>query len=580
MQRNLSVWTCLVGLILGAWGCGFEPDEPRAEGGELRFISGSAIKTLDPQGTSWLVDFRIIEALFEPLLRVNPETMEIEPSAAKAMPTVSEDGLIYTFKIREDAKWSNGDPLLASDYAYGWYRALLFDLAADYSALFFCIEGAEDFFNWRGEQLKDFADSGRSADELWAQTQTRFGDTVGIKTLDDRTLQVTLRQPTAYFNELVAFAPFSPVHRASAGEYLKPDPETGAATMDPVYFQKPELLVGNGPYQLGAWRFKQRLTLEQNPHWWNRESMGNTRVVMQVNTDPVGGLLRYNSGEVDWYPGFPTASQDAAKLVASDRSDVHYNASAGTYFYSFNCEPTYEGRPNPFADPRVRRAFSMAADRKTLVENVTQLNQPVALTFVPPDALAGYEAPTEAGIAFDPEAARALLAEAGYPNGEGLTGITLLINEGGGHEQPAQSIRKGWETHLGVTVQIESVERSSFSDRLKNQGFQVARAGWFGDYRDPTTFLDKYHSTNNNNDAKYVNPAYDRLLDAAQTELDPEARMKQFAEAEALLLTDQPLMPLFHYTVLELFDPGRVKNHYPNPWNVRRLEAMQVIDQP
>ncbi|MEM9417472.1 MAG: peptide ABC transporter substrate-binding protein [Planctomycetota bacterium] len=577
MFKPIALCSCLIAALSVATGCGFQPEEPPAAEGELRFISGSAIKTLDPQATSWLIDFRIIEGLFEPLLRVNPATMEIEPSAAEALPQVKDDGTVYTFTIREDAKWSNGDPLLASDYAYGWQRALLFDLAADYSALFFCIEGAEDFFNWRGEQLRNFKDAGVSADDLWAQTLARFDETVGIKAVDERTLEVTLKQPTAYFNELVAFAPFSPVHRASADAYLKPDADSGTVTMDPVYFQKPELIVSNGPYVLSTWQFKQRLVLDQNPNWWNREAMGNTRVVVQVNTDPGNGLLRYGEGETDWYPSFPTASQDAAKLVASGRDDVHYGAAAGTYFYTFNCEPNYGGKPNLFADARVRRAFSLAVDRKTLVENVTQLNQPVALTFIPPDALPNYTAPTDAGVSFDAAAAKALLAEAGYPNGEGLSGITLLINEGGGHEDPAQAIRKGWETHLGVTVQIESVERTTFSDRLKNQGFQIARAGWFGDYRDPTTFLDKFHSRNNNNDAKYANAAYDQLLDAAETEMDAPARLKMLAEAEALMLAEQPLMPLYHYTNLELFDPARVKNHHPNPWNVRRLDAIEVL---
>ncbi|MEO1235267.1 MAG: peptide ABC transporter substrate-binding protein [Planctomycetota bacterium] len=579
MKRTLCLSSvfALSALVLG---CGFESEPEPAAGGEVRFISGSAIKTLDPQVTSWLVDFRIIEGLFEPLLRVNPETLELEPSAAAALPKVSDDGLIYTFTIREDARWSNGDPLLASDFAYGWMRALLPDLAADYAALFFTIEGAEDFYSWRTQRLADFQNLGISADEFWAQTRQRFADTVGIEPIDDRTLRVTLAQPTAYFNELVAFAPFSPVHEATADAYLEAEATAGGLNMDPVYFQRPDLLVSNGPYLLKQWRFKQQLVLDQNPYWWNRAEMGNTRVVMQVVTDPTAALLRYNRGEADWYPGLPTGSRDAAKLVQSDRPDVHYGPAAGTYFYVFNCRPTVDGQANPFADPRVRRAFSMAVDRQTLVDNVTQLGQPVAKTFVPPAAIPGYDAPVDAGVSFDPEAARQLLADAGYPSGQGLSGLTLLINEGGGHEDPAQFIRKAWETHLGVSVQIESVERITFSDRLKTGGFQVARAGWFGDYRDPTTFHDKFRSNNNNNDGLYQNPAYDRLLERAEAELDPAARMALLAEAEALMLAEQPLMPLYHYTNLELFDPGRVTGLHPNPWNIRRLDAITVRPAP
>ncbi|MEM9881857.1 MAG: peptide ABC transporter substrate-binding protein [Planctomycetota bacterium] len=571
--------TCLLSvLLIGPVGCGFQgEDEAPAAGGEVRFISGSAIKTLDPQGTSWLVDFRVIEGLFEPLLRVDPATLGLEPSAAAAMPTVSDDGLVYTFTVRDEAKWSNGDPLRASDYAYGWMRALLFDLAADYSGLFFCIDGAEDFFDWRGEQLEAFdPDSGPSADELWEQTKQHFAETVGIEVVDDKTLRVTLSRPTAFFNELVAFAPFSPVHEASAAAFLEPDPASGALVMDPAYFRSADHLVSNGPYRLGRWDFRQQLVLDQNPHWWNKDSMGNARVVMQVVVDPAAALLRYNRGEADWYPGFPTALRDAAKLVASDRSDVHYGPAAGTYFYTFNCRLEIDGKPNPFTDPRVRKAFSLAVDRDTLVKNVTQLNQPVATTFVPPPAVAGYTPPTDAGVTFDPDAAKAMLAEAGYPNGEGLSGLTLLINEGGGHEQPAQFITNAWKQYLGVTVQIETVERTAFSERLRNGGFRVARAGWFGDYRDPTTFHDKLRSNNANNDGKYVNAEYDALLARAETILEPAERMAVLAEAEALMVAEQPIMPLYHYTNLELFDPAKVKNLHPNPWNIRRLDAIEV----
>ena len=564
-------------LPLALLGCGFQDDQPApADGGQVRFLSGTAVKTLDPQLTSWMVDFRIIEGLFEPLLRVDPATLELEPAAAEAMPEVSDDGLTYTFTIRDDARWSNGDPVTASDYAYGWKRALLPDLAADYVALFFCIEGAQDFYNQRAEQLSTFESNKKPAGDLWDQTQQRFADTVGIEATGDRTLRVTLREPTAYFNELVAFAAFSPVHEASADPHLQLNDNSGAVTMDPGYFRDPGTLIANGPYVLGSWQPRQQLVLEQNPHWWNRAAMKNSQVVMEVADNPGTALTRYERGEVDWYPDLPTNAQVAADLVAAGRDDVHTGPAAGTYFYVFNCLPEIDGKPNPLADPRVRRALSLAVDRRHLVDNVTRLGQPVARSFVPPTAIPAYQPPVEAGVGHDPDEARRLLAEAGYPDGRGITGLTLLYNNEGGHQDSAEAIKNAWRQTLGVNVTLEPIERIQFSDRLRNQSFTIARAGWFGDYRDPTTFLDKFQSANGNNDGKYHNPEYDRLLDEARTILDPDRRMAKLAEAEALLLAEQPLMPLYHYTNLELFDLERVTGIHVNPWNVRRLETIEA----
>lgn len=580
LTRPITKAVAALCLAASLTGCGFQSDEPAAtQGGSVRLIANAEVDTLDPQGTSWLVDFRAIECLYEPLLRVNPETLKLEPAAAQDMPAVSEDGLTYTFTIRPEAKWSNGDPLHASDFIYAWKRALLSDLAADYSGLFFCIEGAEDFFLWRIEQLASFPASGMTAQEHWEKTNQHFADTVGITAVDDRTLRVKLKQPTAYFNELAAFAAFMPVHEKSVSPYLVLDKNTAAVTNNTEYFRKPELLVGNGPYTLTSWRFKVQMVMDQSPTYWNKDAMGNTQVVFNVVDDSTNALLRYNRGEIDWYPNMPTADRSSSELVKSSRSDVHHGPAAGTYFYLFNCQPTINGKPNPLADARVRRALSMAVDRKLIVQNITQMNQPVAKSFVPPTAIPGYEPPVEAGASFDPAAAKKLLAEAGYPDGQGLTGLSILYNYEGAHGDVAQTIANLWKQHLNISVAIESVEKSAFRDRRRSQSFTIARGSWFGDYRDPTTFLDMFRKLDGNNDAKYDNPAYDQKLIDATLITDPVKRFDTLEETEAILLNDQPLMPLYHYTNLELFDPARVKNLYPNPWNYRAIDAIQIVDE-
>jgi len=571
---------CLAAAVLSAVGCGFQSEEPQADGRELRFISGAPIDTLDPQGTSWLVDFRVIEGLFEPLLRVNPATLELEPAAAEALPDVSADGLTYTFRIRQGAKWSNGDPVRAGDYLYGWSRALLPDLAADYAGLFFCIDGAEDYFTWRSEQLAGFADSDHSAQDLWQASQRRFAQTVGLEAVDDRTIRVRLREPTAYFNELVAFAAFMPIHENSAALAMDLDADTGTWTMQSSYFSQPDNLVSNGPYQLKEWTFKRRMILDQNPHYWNKDAMGNTRVVMEVNSDEGNALLNYAQGQYDWFPNLSTNSAQAPDLVNSGRDDVHVQAAAGTVFYLFNCRATLDnGKPNPMADPRVRRAFAMAVDRDLIVTSITRLNEPTATTMTPVGAIPGYDPPTDAAPAFNPEAARDLLAEAGYPGGQGLSGLSILYNTEAPHEKLAAALAKMWQTHLGVTVQLDGVEKSRFRQRRKNGGFSISRGGWYGDYRDPTTFLDLYRANDGNNDAGYESRAYDQLLRDAAAEVEPAARYALLREAEAVMLADAPIVPLHQPINLELFDPAKVTNLHPNAWNYRDLAAIAVKPQ-
>ncbi|MEO0514597.1 MAG: peptide ABC transporter substrate-binding protein [Planctomycetota bacterium] len=581
MLKNCVLWTCLAAIALTTAGCGFQSEEPQSEGSELRFISGAPIDTLDPQGTSWLVDFRVIEGLFEPLLRVNPETLELEPAAAEAMPDVSADGLAYTFRLRHDAKWSNGQPVRASDYVYGWSRALLPDLAADYAGLFFCIDGAEDYFNWRSEQLAGFAGSDRSAQDLWQDAQRRFAQTVGLEVIDERTIRVRLREPTAYFNELVAFAAFMPIHENSAMLFMDLDTDTGLWTMRSAYFSDPANLVSNGPYRLTEWTFKRRMILDQNPHYWNKDAMGNTRVVMEVNSDEGNALLNYAQGQYDWFPNLSTSSAQAPDLVNSQRDDVHVGPAAGTVFYLFNCRPTLDnGQPNPMADARVRQAFAMAVDRDLIVTSITRLNEPTATTMTPVGAIPGYDPPTDTAPAFNPSAARKLLAEAGYPDGQGLTGLSILYNTEAPHEKLAAALAKMWQTHLGVTVQLEGVEKSRFRQRRKNGGFTISRGGWYGDYRDPTTFLDLFRSNDGNNDAAYQNPAYDQLLRDAAAEVEPAARFALLRDAEAVMLADAPIVPLHQPINLELFDPAKVTNLYPNAWNYRRLDAIAVAPDP
>ncbi len=577
---RVAVLGGLVGaLTVGQAGCG----DPVGDA-DLRFISPSAHHHLDPQKISWSHDFRIIECLFEPLVKLRPTDLAIEPGLAQRW-TVSGDGRVYTFHLRPDAAWSNGDPVTAHDFIYAWRRALLPDLAADYTQLFFCIDGAQAFFDWRQQQLTRYANPARTklpgpneAQQLWDQAQQRFTQTVGLAAPDDQTLVVTLAQPTAYFLQLCAFATFMPVHSASVDQHVSIHPETGMLTQDPSW-TKPHNIVSNGPYVLKQWQFKRYLRLEANTQYWDSASMQNNSILELIVESPQTALLKYDNGEVDWLPDLPTAKPIAADLIHSGRDDVHVSPAAGTYFYNFNCNPRLnDGSPNPLADPRVRRALSMGIDRQTIIDKVTRLGerQPMALTFVPPNTLPGYDPPLDAGVRFDPEAAHSLLAQAGYPGGRGLAGLSILYNTEGGHGSIAQQIKHGWQTHLGVAVKLEAVESKRFSERLKKQDYTICRASWFGDYRDPTTFLDKLITGNGNNDCAWSHPLFDQLMAAAAREPDPVRRLQQMRQAESVMLAQQPIAPIYHYVNLWLYDPQRVTGLTLNPWKVRRLERVKV----
>jgi len=587
---RLSCWLVLIAVTVSLpLGCGDASDESPAPGAgdgssqmsPLVFVSASEPNTLDPQRMSWLHDIRIAECLFRPLMRYTLPKLELEPATAESV-EVSEDKLTYTFHLREDARWSNGDPVTAEDFITSWRRALLPDFAADYVKLLYCIEGAQAFFNWRTEQLEalaELSDAERpaAAAKAWAQALARFDDTVGIEAPDDKTLVVTLAQPTPYFLELCAFITFAPNHAASLEKQMSINDASGMMTVDQTYWTDPYTLVTNGPYVLDEHKFKQYMQLGPNPHYWDREMVANSGIHVKVIENPQSALQTYNQGGAHWLPDIPTATSLAADLLNSGRTDVHAAPWAGTYFYSFNCLPTLaDGSPNPLANREVRRALSLAINRADIVNYVSGMKQPVALSYIPPDKIPGYAPPVQEGVTFNPGKAKELLAMAGHPGGDGLDDLTLLYNTGGGHADIAQAIRNMWQEHLGMTVSLEAVEVSHFGERLKNQKYTIARASWIGDYRDPTTFLDKFRTGDGNNDAKFANAQYDALLDQAKQVTDDAERMRLLAKAEAILLREQPIAPIFHYITLHVFNPREVKGLDLNAWNVRRLERVSV----
>ncbi len=548
------------------------------------FVEDAEYNSRDPQRMTYLADIRLASRLFETLVDMDFNDMSRNPGAAERW-EISEDGRTYTFYIREDAYWSNGDPLTSHDYIYAWRRAMIPDTAAGYALFLFTIEGGQEFYHYREAQLADYAKQAKltsgseaKAMGLWKEALEKFDEMVGVRAIDDKTLEVTIKQRTDYFLDLVSFATYMPVHAASVEAGVTYSAETGRRMDDSSYWNNPKRLIVNGPYVLNKRKFRQYSYLTANPKYWNRGSLKNQSLLARIISDDMAMLMAYDQGVVDYVPQVSTAI--AYDLLARDRDDVHVTPVAGTYIYNFNCSPKLNnGEPNPLADWRVRRALCAAIDRKQLVAKITRLNEPPAYSFVPPGSCAGYDPPVESAPIFDPQAARDLLKEAGYADGSEVKGLSILYNTGSGHDKAAQAVKKMWEEHLGVVVTLEGVESKISSQRGRSQDYTIRRAGWYGDYADPTSWLDIRSSKDENNTTKWSNPEYDALLVRASKEGDSAVRMRLLREAEAILLRECPHAVLYHYVVVSLFDPEKVKGLRLNAWTRDRFEEVYAVDR-
>lgn len=587
---------------------------PRAD---LVINNGNDVSTLDLQRMSWSMDLRIGRVLFEGLVVNDGFTwgFDIKPAVAESW-EVSDDARTYTFHLRENAKWSNGAPVTAEDFVFSWRRALLPDLAADYVALFQLIDGSVEFYDWRTEALADFAKQwtaqsdqaarAEAARALWAQTEARFDEMVGVHALDERTLEVKLIRPVPYFLDLCAFTTFYPVYPPLVSQYDQLDTKTGRMIAESGWTKPPEL-VSNGPFKLTQWRFKRDMRLEANEYWWNADSLAVGSISVASISDPNAQVLAFQTGAVQ-YLADVTASyrremyaQKRAfydehreayesmlvegvdqfeidrRLPDDPRKNAHFVPAFGTYWYNFNCKPTLpDGRKNPLVDPRVRRAFAMAIDKRAIVEEVRGFGEPVANTIIPRDSIGGYTSPKGLECISDAkneaerqailDKARALLAEAGYPDPGAFITVELLFNKDAGHDLVAQAIAKDWHKNLGVPTRLMQRELKVFRDDLKNTNFMTSRAGWYGDYGDPTTFLDLSRENDGNNDRKYHNDEFEGLLDEANLETDPARRMALLTRAETIIMErDLPMVPLFHYIQTYMFDASKLSGPNPHP---------------
>ncbi|MCB1226652.1 MAG: peptide ABC transporter substrate-binding protein [Verrucomicrobiales bacterium] len=499
------MWLLLPLVVVGC-----APDRPRAD---LVFINGAEPESIDPAVVTDQVGMRVSSALFEGLCRVR-EDGRPEPAVAQRW-EISADQRTYTFHLRPEARWSDGSAVTAQDFANSWQRVLDPASGADYASQLYVIEGAREF---NEGETADFA-------------------RVGVRVKDERTLEVRLVNPTPYFIDLCAFATLAPVHLPSierwSGQWIKPGNQ-----------------VGNGPYVLTSWKLDDHMRLEINPHYWDRAAVAMKTVEILPLSEPNTAINYFLTGEADLImdKGMVPTSLTA---TLKQQSWFHTGPFLGTYFTRFNVT-----RP-PFDDARVRQAFALVVDRSRITEKITQLGERPAFGLTPPGAGADYQPPP--GLNFDPERARRLLAEAGYPGGRGLPRVEYLYFPKTVEAHIAVELQAMWKEHLGVEVQLKKQEWKIYLASMKAVDYQMCRSSWVGDYNDPSTFLEMFISSSGNNRTGWKSSQYDDFIRQAAAEPDPTRRNTLFQQAESLLVAEQSvILPIYYYVGVQFYHPERL----------------------
>ena len=461
-------------------------------------------------------------ALFEGLVTENPKDLSPEPGVAEKW-EISPDGLVYTFHFRPDLKWSDGTPLTAGTFVRSYQRMLTPSLAAEYAYLLHFVRNAKDYNEGK---LKDFSQ-------------------VGFKAVDDRTLVVTLNSPTPFLLKILA-SHYSwypvPIHVIE---------KFGGLNRKGTAWTRPENIVSNGAFQLKEWRQQQNLVVERNPQYWDRAivKLDEIHFLPVENQDTEERMFR--TGQLDMTNELPLAKTDVYKKANPDA--LRIDPYLGVYFYRIN------NTQPPLNDKRVRRALALAIDRESLVKNVVRGGQAPAYGLTYPGT-AGY-APA-AKLNGTVEDAKRLLAEAGYPNGQGFPKVDLLYNTSQNHRVIAEAIQQMWRRNLGIEIGLRNEEWKVYLDSQDNLAYGLQRAGWIADYVDPHVFLEIWGSDNLNNDTGFKNADYDALLKQALSARTEEERYALYQKMDAILVEEVPVIPIYFYTKVAAMNP-KVKGFHP-----------------
>ncbi len=590
--RNLIAWlalACLIGAT--AWALHF-PAEPPAD---FVYVNGAEPKSLDPARVSGQPEGRIIEGLFEGLTRINGKTLAADPGMADRW-EISADKRQYTFHIRPEARWSDGTLVTAADFLWSHQRLLDPQTASEYSYVLWYVKNAKQYTSGeikpgdrvevelnrlpprvlpfaRGELLKgqlvsatkDDSQPPRSAYvvEIDGRQQTfQQGDgpddckqvlldfeQVGFKAIDERTYQITLDYPTSYFLSILTMYPTFPVNRRCVETFGSPA------------WLKPENIVTNGGYLLKDRRIRERIRLVKSPTYWDRDNVRiNTIDVLAVESSTTA-LNLYLTGDVDCITNVPPAIMQ--QLLDQHRDDFHPSPALITEFYQFNVKMEPVDDQQPLANKLVRQALAMAVNKQQIVEGITRGGEVPLRNMVPP-AISQYM-PYQPALCpeYNPEKAARLLAEAGYPEGRGFPKLAILYNSDERHQMLAELIQRQWKETLGINVEPQNMDWSAMEAAVHNKNYAISRSGWVGDYVDPNTFLDMFQTDNENNNTNWGDLRYDKLIEQAAQTQDQPKRLKLLHDAEAILMDEMPIIPLYDSVTRNMVRPY-VQGFYEN----------------
>jgi oligopeptide transport system substrate-binding protein len=559
---------------------------------DFTFVNETEVKSLDPHLVTGHPEHRILESVFEGLTRLHPETSLPEPGAAESW-EISDDGRIYTFHLRKQARWTDGSPVTAHDFVYSYQRFLNPQTAAEYAYQAWYIRNAKRYSSGgsaiapgdaveielnerpkdslpfargqlthgklvridgegegrifvvnteRGEEKFQIGETASAAGaEPCSQVLLDFRE-VGVRALDDYTLETTLENPTPYWLELVAYHAVLPVNKNCLETFGVPKWNDAAN------------IVSNGAYRVASRRIRDRVRLEKNKFYWDRDNVKlNVIDALAINSQ-VTMFNLFETGKADWITDPPAIVLRELLKPDKRRNDLNPKPYLSTYYYLLNT------KFKPLDDKRVRRALNLAVDRGEIVRTALAAGEVPAYALVPP-GMPNYKPPSLG--AENVAEARRLLADAGFPNGRNFPKLEILYNTHEAHKTIAELVRKQWEQNLGIDVATRNEEWGSYMNSLRQFEFSVARRGWIGDYADPNTYLDMMVTGGENNNTGWSNAEYDALIADAAKEIDQEKRREILYRAETLLMDELPIVPLYFYVGKNMVKPY-VRGFYNN----------------
>ncbi|HPU63445.1 MAG TPA: peptide ABC transporter substrate-binding protein [Mobilitalea sp.] len=446
--------------------------------------------------------FTVLRHISENLVTLD-ENDNVKPGVAKDW-TVSDDGLVYTFNLRDDMKWSNGEPVTAHDFVFAWTALLTPSFASDYAYFGYVFKNGEAYNN--GEV---------GAEEL------------GFKAMSDYQLEVTLENPTSYFLDTLAFGVFAPVNEKAYNEF-------GTA-----YGTDADKMVYNGPFKMTSWEHESKIVLEKNPDYYNADQIELDKIVMVMINDSNAALNSFKVGEVDMIG----LNGEQVQLMKKENYPVYTYDDGSTFYLEYNMDNKYLSNKN------LRKAITYAIDKQAFIDSIVKNSSQPAVSFTDP-AINGlndkfYKEVGSLQPAFDTEMAREYYNKALEELNVDSISLSLIIDDSDAAVKNGAFVQEQLKVNLGLDIKIEPMPFKSRLERMSNKDFDIVFAGWGPDYNDPLTYLDMFETGNGNNHVSYSNPEYDELLDKVRTETDKEKRFEYLKQLEQIVMDDMPVGPIY-----------------------------------